>query len=100
MGRMQALIEGLRQGEIAAPLVHMNGTSGKDLLQQVTDAGRALGKAQRALDEAAPNARDYYPRGDAAFREAVAQHQDRAERLRSVHKELEQIAEAIADQMD
>lgn len=52
----------------------------------------------RAVAEAAPNARDYYPQGPTAHQAAVREHTSRLERLESVRRELEALAEAIADQ--
>ena len=45
-----------------------------------------------ALVEAAPNGRDYYPLGDAALRQAEAEHRSRADRLRSVRDELQALS--------
>lgn len=59
------------------PTVHLNGTSGDDLFRQVCEAGSALRRALAAMSEAAPNARDYYPQGDLAFRAAVREHDER-----------------------
>jgi len=80
-----------------APTIHMNGTGREALLDQVTDAASALYKALDALSEAAPNGRDYYPQGPAAFEQARTEHQSRADRLRSVLSELQALAETIAD---
>lgn len=82
---------------MAIPTVHLNGTNGDDLLAQVNKAERAVDQALRALSNAAPNKRDYYPQGDAAWKQAVQQHMARVDRLSDVAKELEQLAEAIAD---
>ena len=57
------------------PSIHLNGTSAAALAD---DAKRAMRAASAALTEAhhaAPNARDYYPQGELAFREAMAQHE-------------------------
>jgi len=85
------------QKRLTIPTIHRNGTSQDALLDAVTDAGSALYKALRVLERASPNGRDYYPQGNAALRQAEAEHRSRAERVHSVIKELEQLAEAIAD---
>jgi hypothetical protein len=80
------------------PKIHLNGTSKEELLSQVTDAGQAVSQAMRALTVAWPNARDYYPQGPDALREAEVEWRSRIERLKSVYNELSELAESIADQ--
>lgn len=79
------------------PTIHLNGTSGDHLLDAHTAARSALRAALAALDECAPNARDYYPQGDGAFRAAVREHEARVEALRGVDRDLAALAEHIAD---
>lgn len=82
------------------PTIHLNGTPPDRLLEQFTDAYRAVGDAMRALDEAAPNGRDYYPQGLDAAQESTSEHRRRAEKLRSVHAELEELVTSVQDQID
>jgi len=77
------------------PTVHLNGTSREALLEQVNTAYAAVWEALTALSAAWPNGRDYYPQGDAAYSEAVAEWDARAAKLRSVRDELRLLAEAI-----
>lgn len=79
------------------PVVHLNGTSAERLLEGFTDARYAVSKAIDALEEAAPNARDYYPLGGSAFDVAVDEHRARVDKLRSVAKELGELAEHVAE---
>jgi hypothetical protein len=79
------------------PTVHLNGSGRKSLLDGLERAGSALHEAIKALDDIAPNGRDYYPQGEGAFKQASAEHQVRVARLAGVLHELSQIAEAIAD---
>jgi len=79
------------------PTIHTNGSSRDALLDQVCEAGNALREALRKIVNAAPNARDYYPQGDEAFRKAVAEHDARVTRVRAVLDEYVQLSEAIAD---
>lgn len=79
------------------PTIHTNGTSRDDLVDQQTTAGSALRRALECMQAAAPNGRDFYPQGDGALKLAQAEHGARIERVRSVLREVEQIAEAIAD---
>lgn len=82
------------------PTIHLNGTSAEALFASYADATNALREALRFLDEAAPNARDYYPQGDAAYRAAVTEHVSRVERLRDVLQELYELAEHVGDEME
>lgn len=82
-----------------APTVHLNGTSGEELRRQVSEAGTAVRDALRALANAAPNARDYYPAGPDAFRAASAEHASRVARVKAVAEELYDIEIAIVDAM-
>lgn len=79
------------------PTVHLNGTSQRELLQGYVDAIRALREAERAMAQAAPNARDYYVKGPDVVREAMRQHADRMVKLAEVISDLEAIAEKLAD---
>ena len=62
---------------LEVPLVHRNGTDGGELLRQVTGAGAKLWEAIKAMENAAPNARDYYPKEDGSFRRAEQEHRSR-----------------------
>ncbi|HEU5463457.1 MAG TPA: hypothetical protein VFV82_04960 [Candidatus Binatia bacterium] len=79
------------------PTIHMNGTSREELLDQLCKAGAALRDAMGALAEASPNGRDYYVQGDGAIRQALAEHAARREKLAEVLKEIEELAEHVAD---
>ena len=83
---------------IIVPTCHLNGTSPDVLFEQLKVAVSSLRTAQRALEEAAPNARDYYPQGPDAFTLARAAHDDRAQRLKAIQRELVDILEGIDDQ--
>lgn len=84
------------------PTVHLNGTAKQDLIDQVTDARRAVTAARRALNLAYPHGRDYYvqDRGGAgvAHRIAVNEHVERDRKLKAVEDELETILKGIFDQ--
>ena len=79
------------------PTIHLNGTSAKSLLQDYCDAMLAIEKAQVALAKCSPNGRDYYPQGDEALRKAIKEHNRRAEKLREVWTEIEEIALYVSD---
>lgn len=78
------------------PTIHLNGTSADALQDSADAAARALHDALAVLIEAGPNARDYYPQGDAAIAEARTEHDSRIARLRSVLVELTELQESIA----
>lgn len=80
-----------------APLIHLNGSGAKSLLDGYCAAWEAVHEAIRALTEAGPNKRDYYPLGDAAWRAALAEHLSRLERLQTVYDELAALAAIVAD---
>jgi len=82
--------------EIMIPTIHMNGTSREALLSAYEEAMTAIAAALRALEETAPNGRDYYPQGPDAIGAAIAQHYARAATLGRVRAELCAIAESIA----
>ena len=74
------------------PTIHLNGTSKGELLDQLCTAGSAVGDAIRALHDAAPNARDYYPQGPSAIGMAINEHSGRIAALVRVSEELDAIA--------
>lgn len=81
----------------AVPTIHLNGTSGEELARQVKDAADAVYTAIGALRNAAPNARDYYPQGDNAFRDATAAHWAHVESLQATYTALADVYEALID---
>ena len=79
------------------PTIHLNGTSKEQLLAPWHTTVHLLQKAQKSLQEAAPNGRDYYPQGAEAMRQAEAEHLTRMMRLEQLIKELDDMRWAIAD---
>lgn len=84
--------------ELTMPIIHLNGSSARSLLEDSCTAMTAVRKAIDALNVTGPNARDYYPKGPEFFRVAQDQHHARIAKLQEVLAELEQIAEYISDQ--
>lgn len=78
------------------PTIHLNGTSKTALFDGYMAAVSAVYAASEALAEAAPNARDYYPQGDGAFKQAQDEHNVRMMKLNSVLFELQQLVEHVA----
>jgi hypothetical protein len=75
------------------PLIHLNGTSAQAIYDQQKKVSCACRALLRALEEAAPNARDYYPKGDDAYRTAAAEHRAKVEQVDALIK-------ACQEQMD
>jgi len=80
---------------LAVPTIHLNGTSRESLMDRLRDAMDAIIEAEKALMQACPNGRDYYPQGPDAIQEALRQHANRLHNLRAVYIELMEIAGAI-----
>ena len=82
------------------PTIHLNGSSPERLRDGYRNARRALHKAMEAINEAAPNGRDYYPQGENAFNVAAKEHYERVARLKETLEELNALEEHVQDQMD
>lgn len=80
------------------PTIHLNGTSGGELLDKNSKALDAVQAAIEALCAAAPHGRDYYVQGASATTEVLREHNARLEKLMAVREELRTIVEAILDQ--
>lgn len=78
---------------VTAPMVHLNGTSRRELTEQYENAARAVRDALKAVGESAPNGRDYYLQG--TLPQAQREHESRITRLASVLDELEQLFEEV-----
>jgi hypothetical protein len=78
------------------PTIHMNGTSGRALLEGYCDAISAVHAALEALARVAPHSRDYYPQGPDACSTANLEHEDRKRALVSVLNDLQALAEHVA----
>lgn len=85
--------------ELQAPLVHLNGTSGEELLRVLQEAAGAVFKARNDLSFAAPNQRDFYPLEDGAWLRALHEYSDRSQKLAEVEAELDALALAVATQV-
>ena len=81
------------------PTLHLNGTSGADLLSQTTDAMIALSDAMKALQIMGPNGRDYYVQGPRVIDAAMDEHLARIQKLEAVQADVMAISEAIYAQI-
>lgn len=77
------------------PTIHPNGTSREQLVAQLTAVTGHLEAARKALKNACPNGRDYYPQGPDAMEQAVKRHDSWGWMLRKLTDEIVDLAEAI-----
>ena len=80
------------------PTIHMNGSAKKTLMENLGAVSYALRNALDTLDNAAPNARDYYPQGGTAFAIARADPRPRAQKVLDVKREIAAMLNAIDPQ--
>ena len=76
----------------------MNGDSKATLLSDNAAARDAINNAIDIVAKAAPNGRNFYPQGDGAINEAIAQHIKRVECLEAIRQEFEKIICGIEEQ--
>jgi hypothetical protein len=84
--------------KLMIPTVHMNGTGKETLLREYVNAMNALDMAIDALRFITVHGRDYYPQGNDAINDAMAQRASHFEKLEEVRFEIEAIAVAISEQ--
>jgi capsule polysaccharide export protein KpsE/RkpR len=80
------------------PTVHLNGTSSRELREQLATAFLAVTEAQDKLVKAMPHGRDYYVQTGNATLEAQAEMRARIDKLEDVKNELMLMHQAVADQ--
>jgi hypothetical protein len=81
---------------LVLPQISINGTSRKSLVEQQCDVMHALDALYKAMNEAAPNGRDYQHR-PAEFNPAREAWHERMKLISDMHKEIETHALAIQD---
>ena len=79
------------------PSIHLNGTSQKELLEQVRNAVVSISASYEILCLATPHGRDYYPQGQEAYTKANFDHIERIGKIKAVHDELVKLYFAIED---
>ena len=79
------------------PTIHLNGSNAGDMLEGLIEAMASVRIAIEHVGKAGPNARDYYPQGPTAIHAAVVEHEFRLHRLQDVLKELDAIAQHVAN---
>ena len=73
---------------LTKPTIHMNGSSVHDLSACLENAYAALRVAMEKLEECAPNGRDYYPQGNNAINQAMAEHYGRTKAILEIMRQL------------
>ncbi len=81
------------------PRIHMNGTSGPELLKQYVAAVEAVQAAIHAVRAIEVHGRDYYTINSEAASTAHHEHLVRIGKLDGVREELERIAVDVHDQI-
>jgi len=79
------------------PTIHLNGTSGKELLKSYRKAGDAVQDAIKAHNESAPHSRDYYVQSSEAYIFANHEHVARGRKLQEVLAELQELQAHVFD---
>lgn len=90
----------MSQFNIPAPSIHMNGTSAQTLFGNARAVVNALDAAIKAVSEACPHGRDYYPQGADALGYAYSAHLDRRQVLEAMRSAYVDHALALYDQID
>lgn len=82
---------------LAIPMIHSNGTSREQLQRDLEAAVHSLRDAREALQQTAPNGRDYYVYQGSTdvFNQARSEYDSRQRRLQEVIDELMEIWGAI-----
>lgn len=83
--------------ETIAPIIHLNGTSRLQLIDNLEAVWYAIDKAMDALREAGPNGRDYYPQ-TGLMDKALEQHRWRGETLEAVKRSITEEMMLIQEQ--
>jgi predicted AlkP superfamily pyrophosphatase or phosphodiesterase len=80
---------------VVAPVININGTSERELLNQLQNASRAILEAYHALQEAAPHGRDYQTAPVGTYGQAREQHSIWLGQLDDIRQALGEIANQI-----
>ena len=83
---------------VVLPVVHMNGTTADELIDNLRAVCDGLRATEEALAKAAPNQRDYYPAGLGLWNAALLQHSRRREAIETMLREINEEMEGILAQ--
>lgn len=79
------------------PSIHFNGTSRGALLSQARAVHEATEALLKAMAQAAPHGRDYYPQGEEAYRLARNAHEAKMLAVRDLSEHYFELAIAIQE---
>lgn len=77
------------------PTLHTGGTSKRALEEGYVNVGHAVRAAIKALEDAEPNGRDYYPQGPNAYSVARREHVARLAALDAIYRDMEALLEHL-----
>jgi|TARA_R110000824_G_scaffold199750_1_gene383736 hypothetical protein len=80
------------------PIVHLNGTSGESLVEQRLDIVEALVEVEKAIGQAWPHGRDFYPQGPDALAAAQQVWKERVRVVADLRDEINEEALRIFSQ--
>ena len=83
---------------LVLPIVHLNGTSRQELIEQRSIASIAIVQAIGALQGMSQNGRDYYPE-PGLMEKAQAQHRRRLQTLKDLQDEIMSEADILFDEI-
>jgi hypothetical protein len=81
-----------------APVVNINGTSAKNLLEEYRAAGHALRTAIEAVSAMTVHGRDFQTAPEGLYQKARAEQVERLRKLQDVLKEVEAMHMAVYEQ--
>lgn len=85
---------------VIAPTIHLNGTSGADLIDQNREVFDALQIVLKKMREATPHGRDYYVQGPEAYATARREFEARYAQVQLVADTYEEILIQVLDQQN
>ena len=86
--------------DVIVPTVHLNGTSGESLIEQLNTVDLALDAAMTAMADATPHDRDYYVQADPdAGAKARHAHIERMKRIEAVQHEIMELRLGVYTQL-
>lgn len=88
----------LPESEVACPLANINGTAPAALIEECCTALERLREARDALAAVTVNGRDFQTAELGRFRTAYQQHNRRLTSLAHIMREVEIMAESVAEQ--
>lgn len=86
--------------KLVVPMVHLNGDTEDTLMRGLEESHHVLNQAMEVMRMMAPNARNYYTIGNAAYGQASDQYRVMCQRIFDTQAEIQAIMEGIQDRKD